>query len=583
MQIWIHDSKMKKIVALNNNIPEMLHYSNSAWHPYLDQATSTFDFTIPKFVNGKLHEDIKLINDECFVSFYANGSHQVFYIATLQEDDFNIQLTCNNTNLEYALEYANPFSAGGAQTIEWYLNHMDLLSFAAVELGYNEIPDRKRTLTFDSQETKMARLQSLMSNFDAEFEFKTELNRDGTYKRIVINVYQKADETHHGIGKIRNDVILYYNNDLKGVQVNSDKTQMFNAGVFTGKDGLSLNDVEISEKNADGIEEFYSRKGNPYLYAPLAMNRYRATMRAEGQDNWIRKDFSTEYENINDLKAYALRTLKQYAYPLITYTASVQSKFIGNYSDLALGDTVKIIDNNFAGGLALEARVSEMIISFDNPNNNSIVFTNYRRIDNKPTSALQTRIDQAIESKLPYRIELATTGGTTFKNNEGETTVKPSLYKGNLPYTTDVTWRWALDGVVTVGMQYRIQAKDITDTAVLTVAAYVGNLEVATTEITLANMVEQIDLVILTSNGNTFKNNNIASTLTATLWRGNKEIDKDGTEFSYVWKKINSDETPDEHWNQSHSYSQKSIRITNADVFRRATFLCEIQYVGKRI
>lgn len=488
MQIWIHDSKMKKIVALNNDIPEMLHYSNSAWHPYLEQATSTFDFTIPKFVNGKLHEDIKLITDECFVSFYINGSHQVFYIATLQEDDFNIQLTCNNTNLEYALEYANPFSVDSAQTIEWYLDHMDLLSFAAVELGYNELPDSKRTLTFDSQETKMARLQSLMSNFDAEFEFKVELNRDGTYKRIVINIYQKADETHHGIGSDRRDVVLYYSNGLKGVQSSSDKTQMFNAGVFTGKDGLSLNDVEISEKNADGIEEFYSRKGNPCLYAPLAMNRYRATMRAEGQDNWIRKDFTTEYENINDLKAYALRTLKQYAYPLMTYTASVQSNFIGQYTDLKLGDTVKIIDNNFAGGLALEARVSEMIISFDNPNNNSLVFTNYRRIDNKPTSALQSRIDKAVEDRLPYRIELATTGGVTFKNNEGESLVQPRLYKGGKPCTTDVTWRWALDGVVTVGMQYLVKAKDITDTAVLTVAGYVGNTEVATTEITLTNV-----------------------------------------------------------------------------------------------
>lgn len=488
MQIWIHDSKMKKIVALNNDIPEMLHYSNSAWHPYLEQATSTFDFTIPKFVNGKLHEDIKLITDECFVSFYINGSHQVFYIATLQEDDFNIQLTCNNTNLEYALEYANPFSVDSAQTIEWYLNHMDLLSFAAVELGYNEIPDSKRTLTFDSQETKMARLQSLMSNFDAEFEFKVELNRDGTYKRIVINIYQKADETHHGIGSDRRDVVLYYSNGLKGVQSSSDKTQMFNAGVFTGKDGLSLNDVEISEKNADGIEEFYSRKGNPCLYAPLAMNRYRATMRAEGQDNWIRKDFTTEYENINDLKAYALRTLKQYAYPLMTYTASVQSNFIGQYTDLKLGDTVKIVDNNFAGGLALEARVSEMIISFDNPNNNSLVFTNYRKIDNKPTSALQSRIDQAVESKLPYRIELATTGGVTFKNNEGESVIEPKLYKGNKPFTTNVSWRWALDGVVTVGMQYLVKAKDIDETAVLTVAGYVGNTEVATTEITLTNV-----------------------------------------------------------------------------------------------
>lgn len=483
MQIWIHDSKMRKITALNNDIPDMLSYSNSAWHPYLDQATSTFDFTIPKFVNGKLHEDIKLINDECFVSFYVNDSYQVFYIATLQEDDFNIQLTCNNTNLEYALEYANPFSSSEAQPIEWYLQHMDLLSFAAAEIGINEISDRKRTLTFDSQETKMNRLQSLMSNFDAEFEFKTELNRDGTYKRIAINIYRRD-----GIGTDRKDVVLYYSNGLKGVQATSDKTQMFNAGVFTGKDGLSLADVEISEKNADGIEEFYSRKGNPCLYAPLAMNRYPATMKSDGQDNWIRKDFQTEYENVNDLKAYALRTLKQYAYPLMTYMASVQSGFVNQYTDLKLGDTIRIIDKNFAGGLALEARVSEMVISFDNPTNNSFVFTNYRKIDNKPSAALQTRIDQAVENKLPYHIELATTGGVTFKNNEGETIVKPSLYKGNLPYTTDVTWRWSLDGVVTVGMQYRIQAKNITDTAVLTAAGYVGNTEVATTEITLTNV-----------------------------------------------------------------------------------------------
>ena len=575
MQIWIHDNKMKKIVALNNDIPDMLSYTNSSWHSYLDQATSTFDFTIPKFSNGELHEDLKLINDECFVSFYVNGSYQVFYIATLQEDDFNIQLTCNNTNLEYALEYADPFSSDSAQTIEWYLNKMYFLSYAAVEIGNNEISDRKRTLTFDSQETKMNRLQSLMSKFDAEFEFKTELNRDGTYKRIVINIYQ---ENH--IGTDRKDVVLYYSNGLKGVQVNSDKTQMFTSGIFTGKDGLNLANVEISEKNSDGIEEFYSRKGDVYLRAPLAMQRYPATMRVEGQDNWINKDFQTEYDNVNDLKAYALRTLKKYAYPLVTYTASVQSGFVSHYTDLKLGDTIRIIDKNFVGGLALEARVSEMIISFDNPANNSFVFTNYRKLDNKPSSALQTRIEQAVESKLPYRIELATTGGVTFKNNEGETTVKPSLYKGNLPYTTDVTWRWALDGVVTVGMQYLVKAKDITDTAVLTVSGYIGNKEVATTEVTVTNMVEPTTLVVKTSNGNIFKNNLINTKLTATLWRGGKEIDQDGSMYTYIWTKTDDDGEPDTLWNQTHSYSQKTIGITQNDVFRRAQFECNVEPLG---
>ena len=44
MQIWIHDNKMKKIVALNNDIPDMLSYTNSSWHSYLDQIIYRKDF-----------------------------------------------------------------------------------------------------------------------------------------------------------------------------------------------------------------------------------------------------------------------------------------------------------------------------------------------------------------------------------------------------------------------------------------------------------------------------------------------------------------------------------------------------------
>lgn len=193
---------------------------------------------------------------------------------------------------------------------------------------------------------------------------------------------------------------------------------------------------------------------------------------------------------------------------------------------------------------------------------------------------MQSRIDKAVEDRLPYRIELATTGGVTFKNNEGESLVQPRLYKGGKPFTTDVSWRWALDGVVTVGMQYLVKAKDIGETAVLTVAGYVGNTEVATTEITLTNLVEPTNLIIKTSSGNIFKNNLINNTLTATLWRGGKEIDKDGTEFSYIWTKTDADGEPDILWNQTHNYSQKTIEITQKDVFRRAQFECNIEPLG---
>lgn len=489
MQIWIHDKSMRKVCALNNNVPDMLPYSSSQWHTYLEYSTSTFDFTIPKIVNGKLHDDIKYINDQMFVSFYFDNSYHVFYVSQLVENDFNFQVTCNNTNLELAREVARPLAdSGGAKSVEWYLRNLELLGFAGLEIGVNEISDRTRTLTFESQSgTKLEQLHSLMNQFDAEFIFRTELNRDGTMKRFIIDIYQEADKNHHGIGKVRGDVILYYQSGLKGVQVTSDKTQLFNAGVFTGANGVNLDSVEFEEKNELGQVEFYSRKGTSFVFAPLSRERYPSTMNPDSADNWTRKDFQTEYKDVESLKAYALRTIKQYAYPLMTYTVSVQSSFIENYKDINLGDTVKIIDNNFRGGLALEARVSEMIISFDNPANNSVVFTNFKKLDNKPSDALQQRIDEIVSKSLPYHVEIRTTNGTVFKNGIGRSTVKPILKQGDK--IVDATYRFVIDGTIKyVGMTYDMVASEINQPTTLTISAWVDNKEVASEEVTFVNV-----------------------------------------------------------------------------------------------
>lgn len=487
MQIWIHDKNMRKVCALNNNVPGMLPYSNSQWHPYLEYSTSTFDFTIPKIVNGKLHEDIKYIKDDMFVSFYYDNSYQVFYVSQLVENDTSFQVTCNNTNLELAQEQSVALKSNGAQSIAWYLEHLEILGFTNLEIGVNEVSDKTRTLEFEPQETKLAQLHSLMSKFDAEFAFRTELNRDGTIKRFTIDIYQIPDETHHGIGKARGDVVLHYQNELKGVQVASDKTQLFNAGVFTGAEGVNLESVEFEEKNELGQVEFYSRRGSSYVFAPLSRERYPSTMNPNNADNWTRKDFQTEYKDVNSLKGYALRTIKQYAYPLLTYTVDVHSSFMENYKDINLGDTVKIINNNFRGGLALEARVTEMIISFDMPLNNSVVFSNYRKIVNKPSSDLQQRIDEIAARALPYRIEITTTNGTAFKNGVGRSTVRPVLKQGDK--TVNATWRFVIDGVIKyVGMTYDMVASEITQPTALTVSAWVDNKEVASEEVTFLNV-----------------------------------------------------------------------------------------------
>ena len=495
MQIWIHDKSMRKVCALNNNVHGMLPYSNSQWHTYLEYSSSTFDFVIPKIVNGKLHDDLKYINDQMYVSFYYDNSYHVFYVSQLVENDFSFQVTCNNTNLELAAEIERPLaSVDGPKTLEWYLQTLELLGFAGLEVGFNEIPDRTRTITFESQNgTKLEQLHSLMNQFDAEFVFRTDLNRDGTLKKFVIDIYQRPDENHHGIGKVRGDVTLYYQTGLKGIQVSSDKTQLFNYGYFLGKDGLNLASVELEEKNELGKIEFYSPKGDPVIYAPLSADKYPSALGGANEiDRWIRRDFQTEYSDVDSLKAYALRTIKQYAYPLMTYTVSVQSSFIENYKDINLGDTVKIIDNNFRCGLALEARVSEMIISFDNPTNNSVVFTNFRKLDNKPSSELQQRIDEIVYKSLPYHVEVRTTNGTVFKNGIGRSTVKPILKQGDK--IVNATYRFVIDGTIKYsGMTYDMVASEINQPTTLTISAWVDNKEVASEEITFLNVSDGSD------------------------------------------------------------------------------------------
>ncbi|WP_201709905.1 phage tail protein [Streptococcus salivarius] len=488
MQIWIHDKNMRKVCALNNNVPGMLTYSNSQWHTYLEYSTSTFDFTIPKIVNGKLHDDVAYINDQMYVSFFYDDTYHVFYVSQLVENDDSFQATCNNTNLEFAMESAQSRKSDKPQNIAWYLKELELLGNAGLEIGINEIADKTRTITFDSQSgTKLEQLHSLMNQFDAEFIFRTELNRDGTLKKFVIDIYQQPDENHHGIGKVRGDVILYYQNGLKGVQVASDKTQLFNAGYFVGQEGTNLESVEFEEKNERGQVEFYSKKGSPMIYAPLSMEKYPSTLKDSDTDRWTRKDFETEYKDVNALKGYAISTIKKYAYPLLTYTVDIQSSFIENYKDINLGDTVKIINNNFRGGLVLEARVSEMVISFDMPLNNSVVFTNFRKLDNKPSGSLQQRIDEIVSKSLPYRVEITTTNGTAFKNGVGRSTVRPVLKQGDK--TVNATWRFVIDGTIKyVGMTYDMVASQITQPTALTVSAWVDNKEVASEEVTFLNV-----------------------------------------------------------------------------------------------
>ncbi len=491
MILTIHDAQLRKVAFVDNEKQGTLSFYDDTWTRNLQTGSSTYEFSISKKTlvsDTVLNRTYSYLNERAFVSFEYKGETFLFNVMTVEEDEKKIKCYCENLNLELINEYSNPFKADRAMSFVEYCNAMDLLNMTKLSIGINEISDYKRTLEWEGQDTKLARLISLANKFDAEIEFKTYLNDDSTIKQFLVNVYHENDGVnYHGVGRDRKDITLVYRKNLKSIKRKVDKTNIFNMIVPTAQSEensdqkLTIGSLPNWElKNDKGIVEFYKR--GDALYAPISAQLYPSTFTSETQsDQWTRRDMDFNVKSIQQLETEGLKQLKASAYPELTY------EFDG-YIDADIGDTVELSDGGFANTLLIEARIFEQKLSFSTKKNWKTTLGNFRALQSKLSNDIQSELERLVEDAKPYNIRISTDNGTMFKNNEGESLVKATLWKGGKVVSRDVSWRWALDGVVTVGMQYRVQAKDITDTAVLTVSGYVGNTEVATTEITLTNV-----------------------------------------------------------------------------------------------
>lgn len=98
----------------------------------------------------------------------------------------------------------------------------------------------------------------------------------------------------------------------------------------------------------------------------------------------------------------------------------------------------------------------------------------------------------------------------------------------------------------------------------------------------VADRVEEIEsqkmlrLVIISSNGNIFKNGNISTTLSAKVYSWDEDITDTLDDNQFRWTRVSADAAADTLWNQAHYGGTKSITITGNDVSARATFYCDL-------
>lgn len=498
MLLTIHDANLQKIGFIDNEKQEMLNFYDDTWTRNLETASSTFEFTVSKkellsdAANQPLYNQL---NERSFVSFKHNGQTYLFNIMKVEENERWVRCYCENLNLELINEYTNAYKAEKAMSFAEYLNAFDIPQFAMVTLGVNEVSDQKKTLEWEGQDTKLARLLSLANKFNAEVEFVTRLNDDSSIKQLVLNVYHQADDSHTGVGRIRSDIRLAFEKNIKSMTRKVDKTEIYTMIVPYGKaKEQPENGPEVrvyigglpawEEKNDKGIVIF-KQEGN-CLYAPHAANLYPSTFGASTQDNkWIRKDLEVDSDDPKVIRAAGIANLRKNAYPAITYE-------VDGFVDVEIGDTITIHDKGFVPSLDVRARAIEQKISFSNPANNTTTFGNFKELENRTSGDLRTVFERMVENSRPYSILFSTDNGVIFKNNTGQSTLRPTLKRGN--QTVNATYRFVIDGsIVGAGLTYTVSASKITKPTVITVSAWIGEKEVASDEITFVGVSDGLN------------------------------------------------------------------------------------------
>ncbi|KLL25222.1 N-acetylmuramoyl-L-alanine amidase [Streptococcus agalactiae] len=229
----IHDAKLHPVLLLDNEKQGALNYYDDLWTRQLTTGSSVFEFSVYKKTllgDNPLNHKYHALNDQAFVSFVHKGKVQLFNIMQVEETETTIRCFCENLNLELLNEYCNAYKATKAMSFEEYLVQFDILNWGALTIGTNEVKDKKLTLEWTGQDTKLARLLSIANNFDAEIEFETQLHNNHTFKAFIVNVYKEYEEgTSYGVGRDRSDVVLRYQKNVAGITKKLDKRQIYNA------------------------------------------------------------------------------------------------------------------------------------------------------------------------------------------------------------------------------------------------------------------------------------------------------------------------------------------------------------------
>lgn len=417
-------------------------------------------------------KDITKVKSGCRLAFIYKGKDYWMTIKSVKKTGYQMEITAYSLSLEANEEKRGAYKASRAMSIREYVDVFD--PEHSLEVGINEIADKSIKLEWSGTDTVLARLYSIANSFGAELEFVTELNSDYSLKRHVLNIYRAGN-----LGKIKTGLPIRVGKDLKVINYSDDINDIKTAIRGSGKGGLTIAGLDKKIYDDKGNLIFYSQENT--IYAPQARDQFPSVTR-KMDDGWIvLENGETEHASKEALFGYLLSELKKRCVPKISY--STEGKVNGE-----IGDTLTLIDSeHYAPPLYVQARISEQTESLLGAKTDKTTLTNFERKSSQIASELLKRVEELAEEAAPYVIKLATDKGVVFKNNQGESTVFPTLKKGNK--TVECTWKWIVDNEdFGQAPNHKVIAAGMRESLTLTAIALVKGQEVAREQLTFTNV-----------------------------------------------------------------------------------------------
>ncbi|RGG96335.1 hypothetical protein DWW67_03115 [Coprobacillus sp. AF16-47] len=568
---------------LDNSITKAMHYWNDELHTYLKGGAYTYSFKT--FTD---YEDAQYLTVGNKISFIYKDKGYYLNIVNVDRDEVYTTVTAYGLSLELTNEETGPYKATGAMSFEQYINAFNFEK--PFVIGVNEVSDKRITHEWEGTDTILARLFSLANVFDAELEFITELDRNYSLKRIVMNIYREHDSKHQGLGNDkRGQGNIRYGKEITGISKKSDITELYTAIRPTGTDGLTLLNLDKKEYDDDGNLEYSSPKGTIEILAPQARDRFPSTLMADINGRYICKVWSYDTDNPETLYGQALAQLKKNCIPQVSYT-------VDGYIDAEIGDTFIIEDSEYAPTLYLEARITEQSISFTNRDNCKTTFDNFEELQSQINESLIDEMKLLINANKMYDASIITSNGSVFKNDTDSTVLTALIRENGVDITESLTVFWYKNGnKILEQKSVSVIATDFIEKAVYKFEAFKDEQIKATCEITIINVRDgkdgpkgddAITLYIESSNGNTFKNSDIATILTVYIYIGAERIEsaeqlekRFGKSAYLQWsvKKLGEKEFSPIELDDSRLNDKGFIfTISPRDINKKAVFNCEL-------